>query len=152
MSVIKGLYETHLYVESLERSITFYEDVLGLELCHVEEERRIAFFWIGNTQEAMLGLWEKPKVEIELRHFAFRCEKDFILNEAVSFLKGHGILPYNFLKDGKDTPMVFAWMPALAIYFHDPDGHELEFISILDGKARPELGVVKYDTWLAFNL
>lgn len=148
MNRIKGLYETHLHVESLERSIIFYEDVLGLELCHFEEERRIAFFWIGNKQDAILGLWEKPKEEIETGYFTFRCEKEFILNEAVSFLKSHNIQPYNFLKDGKDTPMVFAWMPALAIYFHDLDGNELEFISILNGKARPELGVIKYDTWL----
>lgn len=148
MNRIKGLYETHLHVESLERSIIFYEDVLGLELCHFEEERRIAFFWIGNKQDAILGLWEKPKEAIETGYFTFRCEKEFILNEAVSFLKSHNIQPCNFLKDGKDTPMVFAWMPALAIYFHDLDGNELEFISILNGKARPELGVIKYDTWL----
>jgi lactoylglutathione lyase len=42
--MIKGLYETHLFVENLERSIAFYESVLGLEPCHFEAERRIAFF------------------------------------------------------------------------------------------------------------
>jgi len=44
--------------------------------------------------------------------------------------------------------MVFAWMPAVAIYFNDPDGHSLEFIAPLEEKAKPELGVVSYDEWL----
>ena len=43
--------------------------------------------------------------------------------------------------------MVFSWMPALAIYFDDPDGHCLEFISILEGEPKPELGIITYDEW-----
>ena len=145
--MIKGLYETHLFVENLEQSIDFYSNVLGLEQCYFEVERRTAFFWIGKPKEAMLGLWEKPKEEIQKRHFAFRCDTDDILNKSVFFLKERNLKPYNFLKDGTERPMVFAWMPAIAIYFNDPDGHYLEFISILDGKARPELGVISYDDW-----
>ncbi len=44
--------------------------------------------------------------------------------------------------------MVFAWMPAIAIYFNDPDGHQLEFIAILAGKGQPALGVISYDEWI----
>ncbi len=47
--------------------------------------------------------------------------------------------------------MVFAWMPAIAIYFNDPDGHVLEFIAILDGEEKPELGVISYEEWLKMN-
>ena len=146
--MIKGFYETHLFVENLENSIDFYKNVLGLEQCYVESDRRSAFFWIGKPKEAMLGLWEKPKSQIDKRHFAFRCAKDFILTQATEFLNRHELKPYNFLKDGTDRPMVFAWMPAIAIYFNDPDGHYLEFIAILDGEARPELGVISYDEWI----
>jgi catechol 2,3-dioxygenase-like lactoylglutathione lyase family enzyme len=145
--MIKGLYETHLFVENLETSIAFYKNILGLEQCYFEAERRTAFFWIAKPKEAMLGLWEKPKSEIDKRQFAFRCDKEFILDKATEFLNGHNLKPYNFLKDGTDKPMVFSWMPAIAIYFNDPDGHYLEFISILDGEARPELGVISYDEW-----
>lgn len=145
--MIKGLYETHLMVADLERSVSFYKNVLDLIQCHYEAARKIAFFWIGQPQEAMLGLWEKPLSEIESRHFAFRCDKDFILTKAVNFLKSHHLTPYNFLKDGSEQPMVFAWMPAIAIYFKDPDGHVLEFISILEGTAKPELGVISYEEW-----
>jgi len=146
--MIKGLYETHLNVTSLEKAVDFYKNVLGLEFALLEEKRRIAFFWIGQPKEYMLGLWEKPKDQFEPRHFAFRCGAEDILQRSVSFLKERGLQPYNFLKDGTDRPMVFAWMPAIAIYFNDPDGNILEFIAILEGGSRPELGVMSYDEWL----
>uniref|UniRef100_UPI0026172A55 VOC family protein n=1 Tax=uncultured Pedobacter sp. TaxID=246139 RepID=UPI0026172A55 len=50
--------ETHIFVENLEKSINFYKNILGLEQCYFEEERRTVFFWIGKPKEAMLGLWE----------------------------------------------------------------------------------------------
>lgn len=146
--MIKGLYETHLFVENLERSIDFYKNALGLQQCYFEAERRAAFFWIGKPQEAMLGLWEKPKNEIDKRHFAFRCDVEDVLHHAVSFLKQRNLKPYNFLKDGQERPMVFSWMPAIAIYFNDPDGHALEFIAILEGKPRKEPGVISYEEWM----
>lgn len=146
--MITGLYETHLFVENLETSIDFYTNILGLEACYFEEERRAVFFWLGKPKESMLGLWEKPKSQIDRRHFAFRCEKDFVINKATSFLKEHGLKPYNFLNDGTERPMVFAWVPAIAIYFDDPDGHYLEFIAVLDGEGKPENGIVSYEEWL----
>ncbi|WP_113660694.1 VOC family protein [Pedobacter nanyangensis] len=146
--MIKGLFETHLFVEDLERSVNFYKNVLGLIACGYNDERRVAFFWIGEPKGAMLGLWEKPKSEIDIRHFAFRCDVDEVLNKSIGFLKERNLQPYNFLKDGKEKPMVFAWMPAVAIYFKDPDGHELEFIAMLEGEGKPELGVISYEEWL----
>jgi lactoylglutathione lyase len=145
--MIKGLFETHIYVEDLARSIDFYSNTLGLTQCHYEEERKIAFFWIGKPKEAMLGIWEKPKAEIDVRHFAFSCDVEDVLHKSVSFLESKNLKPYNFLNNGDHKPMVFAWMPALAIYFNDPDGHALEFIAILEGEAKPGLGVISYDDW-----
>ncbi len=149
--MIKGLFETHLFVENLERSVDFYKNVLRLTECGYNDERKIAFFWIGERKEAMLGIWEKPKEEIDIRHFAFKCDVEDVLNKSVAFLKERNLKPYNFLKDGNEKPMVFAWMPAIAIYFKDPDGHDLEFIAILEGEGRPELGVVSYEEWLDLN-
>jgi len=149
--MIKGLFETHLFVEDLERSIVFYKDILGLEQCHFEAERRAAFFWIGQPKYAMLGLWEKPKEHIGRRHFAFECDADWVLNESVDYLKQRQIPCRNFLNDGTERPMVFAWMPAISIYFEDPDGHSLEFIGLLDGRSRPENGIVSFEQWLEFN-
>ena len=148
--MIKGLYETHLFVEDLERSIHFYTHVLGLQQCRYGAERRTAFFWIGKEKQFMLGLWEKPKNEIDIRHFAFECDPDWVLKESVPFLKSHKIPFWNFLNNDKEVPMVFCWMPAISIYFHDPDGHELEFIGILPGqtKSDEEKRVVSYEEWL----
>jgi catechol 2,3-dioxygenase-like lactoylglutathione lyase family enzyme len=148
--MIKGLYETHLFVENLERSIEFYGNTLELKQCRFNNERRTAFFWIGKDKQFMLGLWEKPKDQIDIRHFAFECEPDWIKNESVKYLKSRNIKSWNFLNDGTDGPMVFVWMPAIAIYFSDPDGHELEFIGVLNGESKSdkEKRVVTYEEWL----
>ncbi|GEN73661.1 MULTISPECIES: VOC family protein [Chryseobacterium] len=148
--MIKGLYETHIQVSNLEKSIKFYTEVLGLKLAHRDETRPIAFLWIGEGKEFMLGLWEQ-KENLQIRHFAFSSSKEDILNHSANFLKKKELKPYNFLKDGKDEPMVFAWMPALAIYFNDPDGNQLEFISVLEGEGRPELGVLSYEEWMKIH-
>ena len=145
--MIKGLYETHLNVENLDRSIEFYGKTLGLEQCYFEEQRRAAFFWIGKPKQSMLGLWETPKHQVAISHFAFEIDPDWILNESISFLKKRNLSFRNFLNDGTERPMVFAWMPAVSIYFDDPDGHSLEFIGILEGKSRPENGILSYEKW-----
>ena len=148
--MIKGLYETHLFVENLERSVDFYSSVLGLEQCRFENDRRTAFFWIGKPKQFMLGLWEKPKAEVDIRHFAFECEPEWVVNESLAYLKSRNITSWNFLNDGSRGPMVFVWMPAVSIYFSDPDGHTLEFIGILPGTPRPnsEKRIVTYEEWL----
>ena len=149
--MIKGLYETHLCVSNLENSIDFYRNVLNLKLCYFEKERAAAFFWIGEDKKSMLGLWEKNIDEIDKRHFAFECEVDFILNDSIKHLKSYGLTPRNFLKNGIEEPMVFCWMPAISIYFDDPDGHSLEFIAVLDGESKPENGILTFEEWLSTN-
>jgi lactoylglutathione lyase len=145
--MIKGLFETHLFVADIERSIEFYGKVLGLKQCHYEEERSVAFFWIGKDKQSMLGLWEKAKDKIDIRHFAFESEPEWIINKSVNYLKKRNIKCWNFLNDGIERPMVFAWMPAISIYFSDPDGHSLEFIGVLKGKSKPENSIVSYEKW-----
>lgn len=148
--MIKGLFETHLFVENLEVSCDFYTNILDLQQCRLDNDRRAAFYWIGKEKQAMLGLWERPKEEIDQRHFAFECDADWVINDSVNFLKKHKLNFWNFLQDKKEVPMVFCWMPAISIYFSDPDGHYLEFIGILPGKPKPssEKRVVSYEEWL----
>ena len=82
--MINGVFETHLNVKDLERSIDFYSKTLELEQCYYEQARRIAFFWIGKPQQAMLGLWENKNSEIESRHFAFECDAEWVLKILLS--------------------------------------------------------------------
>jgi catechol 2,3-dioxygenase-like lactoylglutathione lyase family enzyme len=145
--MITGLFETHILVSDLKSSREFYDLFPGLQLARVEEARNCAFYWIGKEGEAMLGLWE-TRDKIKPQHFAFRCRPDAMPEQSVNFLKSKNIDCYNFLMDGTSRPMVFAWMPAISIYFRDPDNHELEFISMLPQKPRPELGVLSLEDWL----
>lgn len=142
--MITGLFETHINVTNLEASMQFYGEVLELELGRFEQSRRVAFYWLGN-REAMLGLWEKPKDQVQLQHFAFKSTLEAIL-ASDSYFDKRRLKARNFLDEGA-KPRVFAWMPAIAIYFQDPDGHSLEFIAMLEGEAKPDLGVLFFDDW-----
>jgi lactoylglutathione lyase len=144
--MIQGLFEAHINVINLDRSIAFYEHVLGLQLGRKEEDRRAAFFWVGGRGEAMLGLWEVPAERVIAQHFAFRSALEDV-QRAAQYLQERGLQGHNFLNDGSERPMVFGWMPALALYFSDPDGHSLEFIAMLPDPPRPELGVVSLEHW-----
>jgi lactoylglutathione lyase len=145
--MINGLFETHINVRDLERSIAFYRDVMGLEMGTRDDNRRVAFLWMGGRGESMLGLWEKPPEQVVQQHFAFRATVDDVLAKSVTWLDQRGLVCHNFLNDGSKRPMVFAWMPAVAIYFEDPDGHLLELIAMLPGAPQAEAGVVSWDQW-----
>lgn len=85
--MIIGLYEAHLPVSNLKKSIEFYID-LGLDFDHSVEDK-IAFLWI-EKDKSWLGLWETDKVEIEyhpsIRHIAFQVSLERLKN-SVSWLK-----------------------------------------------------------------
>lgn len=143
--MIKGLFETHVLVTNLEQSITFYEHI-GLRLGHLEEDRRVAFFWIGQPGQAMLGVWEVPAERCVRRHLAFEVSLTD-MKDAVLYLKQRGIRVRSFSNDGTEDLEVVAWMPAVNIFFDDLDGNSLEFISMLPDEPKPELGIVKFTDW-----
>jgi len=58
MIPVHDLFESHLNVTDLHRSMSFFGQTLGLELAQVFWERRVAFYWIGGRGNSMLGLWE----------------------------------------------------------------------------------------------
>ena len=113
--MIRGLFETHIDVADLDRARRFYAETLGLVLGFLDEERRVAFSWVGPRGESMLGLWEKPADQIRPQHFAFRASIEDVLTRAVPYLNERDLPSRNFLNDGTERPMVFGWMPALAI-------------------------------------
>ena len=142
-----GLFEVHLAVADLDHAITFYRDVLGLRLAHVESTRQAAFLWIGPAGHAMLGLWATGAApQTVTSHTAFRVSLDAVL-AAPGALRASGIMPLDFHGRPTDRPIVFAWMPAASVFFHDPDGHLLEYIAMLPQAPRAEYGIMPWRMW-----
>ena len=80
MVKVRGLFEAHLTVRDLERSIAFYRDVLHLPLAHVIPERQVAFFWVPSSDKAMLGLWSHGSSPLQMRlHIAFDVALDDVI-------------------------------------------------------------------------
>jgi len=144
---IDGLFETHLVVTDLDRSIDFYRDVVGLELAYEVPERRAAFLWVGRSGGAMLGLWSLGSAPLGLSmHIAFGASLADVLG-ACAGLRSLGVPPLSFFGADTDEASVIGWMPAAAVYFRDPDGHLLELLAMLDDPPRPERGIVSWSEW-----
>lgn len=145
--LVDRLFEAHLKVRTLDTSIAFYRDRLGLELAYVERDRDVAFLWVGGRGRGMLGLWAGRSAPVSgTSHIAFGAALADVV-AAPETLKRFGITALDF--DGRPTtePVVLAWMPAASVYFRDPDGHLLEFIAMLDADGRPEAGVLRWREW-----
>jgi len=144
---IDRLFEAHLTVSNLDASIAFYRDRVGLELAHVVPARQAAFFWVGSRGSTMLGLWASGSApQKTTTHIAFAARRDDVVS-APRVLQSAGITPLDFDGRPTDEPVVLAWMPAASIYFHDPDGHLLEYIAMLPEDPRPDGGVLRWHEW-----
>ena len=143
---IKSLYEAHLTVRDLDRSIAFYRDVLGLPLATVFPARNVAFFWVPKPETAMLGIWGVGTAPMSMKlHIAFTVDLPDV-ERSVGALRAAGITPH-FNGTPIDEPIVLTWMPATSVYFDDPDGHALEFIAMLPDKPRPDLKIMPLSEW-----
>jgi lactoylglutathione lyase len=146
---IQSLFEAHLNVSNLERSVAFYTDVLGLPLAGMFPDRRGAFVGVARPHDGLLGLWEVADSPQRLSlHIAFRVSL-VDLFKAVDALRSRNIEPLDFQSEPAKEPIVLAWMPAAAIYFRDPDGNLIEFIAMLPDPPRRELGVPNWTQWLS---
>jgi len=88
IAFILGLFEAHLTVRNLRRSIAFCRDVMGLPLAQVIPERSVAFFWVPTPDKAMLGLWSIGTPPLSMRlHIGFdvRPEHSALVSAASAF-------------------------------------------------------------------
>ncbi|WLR52837.1 VOC family protein [Bacillus tianshenii] len=128
MEIIRGIFETHLQVSSLERAKQFYGDTLGLKLGRIEADRRVVFYLIQGDEQSMLGLWESDY--IQNRHFAFRVCGKHIQNMVPELLERKIKIVSKF-GCPEEEPVVFPWLACASVYFEDPDGNLLELIAKL---------------------
>ncbi|WP_078394579.1 VOC family protein [Shouchella patagoniensis] len=132
--MIKGLYEAHLPVSNLEKSIHFYCQ-LGLELDHIVDQH-LAFLWI-EKDKSWLGLWQSTNVNLDyhpsIRHIAFQVTLEG-LKKSVSWLKAKGFEPREAFGFSPIEPFVLPHKEYAhaKIHFNDPDGNSLELICKID--------------------
>jgi len=144
---VEGLFEAHLAVASLSRSVAFYRDIVGLSLGFEAPERDAAFFWTPRAGEGLLGLWSLGSAPLAIAsHLAFKASLDAVLG-ACDRLRSQGVTPLSFFAEETSEPSAIGWMPAAAVYFRDPDGHLIEYLAMLDEPPDPAAGIVPWSDW-----
>ncbi len=121
MPELEGIDHVALAVRDVPSSVRWYQQVLGLERLHEEAWGDYpAVVGIGGTAIALFpvqGSDPKPRPDrdvLAMRHLAFRAN-------AVNFARAQGELT--------DGGVEFEFQDhgiAHSIYFHDPDGHQIE--------------------------
>jgi lactoylglutathione lyase len=110
------------------------------------------FLWIGAPGRAMLGLWTLGSAPLGMvLHIAFDVAVEDVL-AAPARLEAQGVQPLSFFGAPASEPSVIGWMPAAAVYFRDPDGHQLEYLAMLPEPPRPEAGIVSWSDWSASSV
>ncbi len=144
---VQGLFEAHLTVADVARSVAFYRDQVGLPVALEIPDRGAAFHWVGVPGHTMLGLWSIGSAPMAMQlHIAFTTALEDVL-AAPERLRARDIEPLSFFGQPTDEPTVIGWMPAATLYFRDPDGHLLEYLAMLDGPPQPEAGIVPWSEW-----
>src|SRR6266852_1207355 len=128
---VRALFESHLTVTDLQRSMSFFGQTLGLELAEVFWERRVALYWIGGRGTSMLGLWEVGTGPQRLSlHIAFRADLPDLLHAAAR-LRAANVVPLDFWGQPTDEPVVLGFIPAVSLYFRNPDRYMHAFLSMV---------------------
>ena len=145
------LYETHIPVADTTIAERFYREIVGLPFAYRDPTRDIVFLWADVKEKAMIGLWG-PNTPYGSQtgatakyHVAFAVPLDQLL-DAIQKLNANGIEILGFGGDKTQEPCVIGWMPSAQIYFRDPDGHMLEFITILPDPPDPSFNG-RYSEW-----
>lgn len=115
-----------LNVRNLEKSLSFYEDVFGLEIIRESNENGKKFAFLGLNGNITITLWEQSQTEFSknhsgLHHLAFEADSIEIVKSIEKKLVNRG------------TEMIYQGITpheegaaSGGIFFLDPDGIRLE--------------------------
>ncbi len=112
----------HLKVSNLERSIAFYQDVIGLEVTQTYGDQAAFMSAGGYHHHIGLNTWDSrdgttpPNGSTGLYHAAFLYPDRPSLGRAVANVQAHGVALSGFADHGVSE----------AVYFDDPDGNGIE--------------------------
>lgn len=128
---VKKLLHTRMRVSDMDRTIRFYQDVLGLEVMERKVSPRgshLAFLKVPNSEE-LIELCSFPasgpvRVQEDLVHLAFEVES---LDETIRSLQSKGVA----ITDGPTGTS----SGSRFIFIDAPDGYEVELIERRPGTA-----------------
>jgi catechol 2,3-dioxygenase-like lactoylglutathione lyase family enzyme len=148
-----GIYEVHLPVTDVRRSVGFYGK-LGFRLAFGSRDGpgALLLYERGGTRW-MLGLFEVDRVSHRHpaeSHVSLRVAEEEV-DEMIPYLRQRGIEPVHPetapVQGLMDEPIVHGWMPAAAVFFRDPDGNLLELIADLSEEPRPDAVYQPLSQW-----
>jgi len=125
MPTLTGLLETCIYVQDLDRSEAFYQDVLGLKVIGRDTDRDV-FFRVGpgsvllafRAEATLQGGMLPPHGATGESHLALTIPPDE-LTSWKDHLTGHGV----------EVELEFKWPRGTSLYFRDPDRNLLELVT-----------------------
>lgn len=136
---VVGVIETSIYVEDMDRSITFYRDVLGFPCADDEPGRRLTAMWAGPRQVLLICLRGGSIKPIEIRGGLIPAHDGrgplhvaFGVAEASREVWRNRLAELEVALTGEVDWSSGGW----SLYFEDPDGHVLELKSS-DWSGRP---------------
>ncbi len=128
---VKKLLHTRMRVSDMEQTLTFYRDILGLDIVEKKISPRgsqLAFLAVPNSEE-LIELCSFPasgsvSVQEDLVHLAFEVDD---IQQTIQELKQKGIP----ITDGPTQTS----SGSTFIFIDAPDGYEIELIQRPDGVA-----------------
>ena len=130
-----GVHHVDLVVSSIERSLTFYRELLaplGFHRMGEVEGERGETIWYLSGPGSSIGLREAQsereqpldRYEVGLHHLALEASSRAAVDERASWLRSHGA-------EIESGPEEYSYVPGYyAVFFYDPDGIKLEIVHV----------------------
>ena len=130
-----GIHHVDLVVSSIERSLTFYRELLaplGFHRIGEVEGERGETIWYLSGPGSSIGLREAQsereqpldRYEVGLHHLALEASSRAAVDERAAWLRSHGA-------EIESGPEEYGYSPGYyAVFFFDPDGIKLEIVHV----------------------